>query len=53
MEELLRRIWRDDEAQDLVEYALLVALIATALIAALQAYAGGISGVFSEAVSAM
>jgi pilus assembly protein Flp/PilA len=37
-----------DEGQDLVEYALIIALVAIALVAALTALAGGISGVFSR-----
>jgi len=53
MKELLRRVWADDQAQDLIEYVLLVALISVVLIAAMNSFAGGISGVFSEAVSGM
>jgi pilus assembly protein Flp/PilA len=37
-----------DEGQDLVEYALIIALVSIALVAALTALAGGISGVFSR-----
>jgi len=53
MKETLLRLWSDDEGQDLVEYALLVALIGVALIAAMGALKTGISSAFSEAVSAM
>ena len=53
MDQLLRRMWREDEAQDLVEYVLLAALISTALVAVLGAFTGGVSTVWSEAVSAM
>jgi len=53
MKETLLRLWSNDEGQDLVEYALLVALIGVALIAAMTALKGGISGAFSEAVSAL
>ena len=37
-----------EEGQDLVEYALIIALVSIALVLALGALAGGISGVFSE-----
>lgn len=53
MDQLLRRMWREDDAQDLIEYVLLVALVSTALVATLNAYSGGVSTVFSEAVSAL
>jgi len=53
MDELLRRIWPDDEAQDLVEYVLMVLLVSVALIAILGLFTGGISTVFSEGLSAM
>ena len=53
MKETLLRLWSDDEGQDLVEYALLCALISVALIAAMQALKGGVSTAFSEAVSGL
>jgi len=53
MKETLLRLWSDDEGQDLVEYALLCALISVALIASMTALKGGISTAFSEAVSAL
>ena len=40
------------EGQDLVEYALIIALVSIALVLALGALTGGISGVFSTIVSA-
>ena len=53
MTEMVSRFWRDDEGQDLVEYALLVLLVGVALIAAIGFLTGGISSVFSEGVSAL
>ena len=53
MDHLLRRMWREDDAQDLIEYVLLVALISTALVATLNSYSSAVSTVFSEAVSAL
>lgn len=53
MMETLRRMWSDDEGQDLVEYSLLTALVSVALILAMTALKGGISTAFSQAVSAL
>jgi pilus assembly protein Flp/PilA len=41
---------RDDEAQDLIEYALLAALIALAAVVAMQATGTSINGVFNSIV---
>ena len=53
MIETFRRLWSDDEGQDLVEYALLVFLIAVAAITILTTLGTDISKVFSTAASAM
>lgn len=37
-----------EEGQGMVEYALIIALVAVALIGALEALTGGISGTFGE-----
>jgi pilus assembly protein Flp/PilA len=42
----LRNLMLREEGQDLVEYALLVAVIALAATASMQAAAGGVNGVF-------
>ena len=42
-----------EEGQDLIEYALLAALIAVALIAILGNVAGGIEGVFQRVITAL
>jgi len=49
MRNLTRRLWEEDEGQDMTEYGLLVVLIALALVAASQGVASGISTVFSNA----
>jgi Flp pilus assembly pilin Flp len=41
-----------EEGQTLVEYALIIALVSVALIASLNALAGGIGGVFSTILGA-
>jgi len=44
---------QEEEGQGLVEYALIIVLVSVALIAALGLLAGGISGAFSQAISAL
>jgi Flp pilus assembly pilin Flp len=51
MNELLARLWKDEEAQDLTEYALLLVLIALGSMAALGPLAGAINNVFANAAS--
>jgi pilus assembly protein Flp/PilA len=47
MEVLMMRFWREEEGQDLVEYGLLLAVIALAAIAAMSNLATAISTAFS------
>ena len=51
MPNLFRRLWQEEEGQDLVEYALLVVLIALGAIAAMQSLASAISDAFSNATA--
>lgn len=51
MMETFRRLWSDDEGQDLVEYALLLFLLAISAMSVLSTLGTHISGVFSEAAS--
>ncbi len=44
---------RDEEGQGMVEYGLIIAVIAVALVAALVTLRGGISGVFQNASDQM
>jgi pilus assembly protein Flp/PilA len=48
---LMKRFWKEDEGQDLVEYALLVVLISLAAILAMKNLASGISDAFSNAAA--
>jgi pilus assembly protein Flp/PilA len=48
---LMKRLWNDEEGQDLVEYALLVVLISLGSIAAMTKLASGISDAFGNAVA--
>jgi Flp pilus assembly pilin Flp len=51
MKTLLARLWKEEEGQDLTEYALLLVLIALASMAALSPLATAINKVFSNAAS--
>ena len=46
---LLRGLWKDEQGQDLVEYALLLVLIALALTVSMRNMGSAISKVFSNA----
>jgi Flp pilus assembly pilin Flp len=49
MKNVLIRLWKEQEAQDLTEYALLLVLLALAAIGSLGTLAGAINNVFSQA----
>ncbi len=53
MKSLLNRLWREEEGQDLTEYALLLVLIALAAITAMKGLAAAISNVFSNAAASL
>jgi pilus assembly protein Flp/PilA len=48
MMNLMKRLWKEEEGQDLIEYALLVALIALAATVGMNALAGKINTEFSN-----
>ena len=50
---LLLRLLREEEGQDLVEYALLVAAIALGLIAAIQGIAQALSSIYTSITTAL
>lgn len=53
MYKLLRRLVREEEGQGLVEYALIIGLVAIVLIVALSGMTGGIEGVFGRIKDAL
>jgi len=53
MQNLLKRLWQDEQGQDLVEYALLLVLIALAAAATIQTLGQSINKVFSNANAAL
>lgn len=51
MKNLLMRLWKEEEGQDLTEYALLLVLISLAAITAMGGLASAISTAFGNAAS--
>ena len=51
MKTMLARLWREDEGQDLTEYALLLVLLSLAAVTFLGALAAAINRVFSNAAA--
>jgi Flp pilus assembly pilin Flp len=49
MKSIFTRLWKEDRGQDLVEYALLLAFFALALVAAIPTLASSITTVFDKA----
>ena len=45
--------FRREEGQGLVEYALIILLVSTALVGALTVFGGALSGLYQQAVSAL
>ena len=50
---LLRKLWRGERGQSMVEYALLAALIGVVLILVIGRLTTGIEGVFDSVVAAL
>ena len=53
MQILLKRLWQDEQGQDLVEYALLLVLIALVAASTVQTLGTAIKSVFTNASSAL
>jgi len=51
MKNLLMRLWREEEGQDLTEYALLLVLLSLAAVVFLGPLATAINAVFSNAAA--
>ena len=48
MNTFLERFWRDEQGQDLVEYALAAGLVAVAAVAAMPTLSATVNNVFSK-----
>ena len=53
MAEVVRRVWSENQAEDLAEYVLLVVVIGVVLVATVNSFEGGVSTAFSQAISAL
>jgi pilus assembly protein Flp/PilA len=53
MKTLLVHLWKDEDGQDLTEYALLLALVALGAIAAMSTLGSAINSAFSGATSTL
>jgi pilus assembly protein Flp/PilA len=45
---LAKRLWQEEEGQGMVEYGLIIALVAVLLIGALTALSGGLDNIFDR-----
>jgi len=53
MKNMFMRLWKEEEGQDLTEYALLLVFIALAAIAVMKSLGSAISQVFTNASSSL
>lgn len=53
MQRILKHLWREESGQDLVEYALLIVLVALGAVVAMKSLASAISNAFSSAAANM
>ena len=51
MRNLFKRLWKEEEGQDLTEYGLLIVLIALGAIVAMNTLASAISNTFKQAAA--
>jgi Flp pilus assembly pilin Flp len=49
MKKLIQRLWKEEQGQDLTEYALLLVLLSLAAVSSLGTLAGAINNTFSKA----
>jgi Flp pilus assembly pilin Flp len=53
MLEALRRVWRDDEGQDIAEYAVMLAVILVIVVGTIRLIGSNANNVFSQTASAI
>ena len=51
MRQVIKKLWQEEEGQDLTEYALLLVLVSLVAIATMQTLGSSISTVFANAAS--
>lgn len=49
----MKKFFMNEEGQGMVEYGLIIALVAVVIIGAITALSGGVSGVFGRATTAL
>ena len=53
MKELLRKVWADDQGQDIAEYAVMLAVILVIVVGTIRLIGTQANNVFSETASAI
>jgi Flp pilus assembly pilin Flp len=53
LKKLLRRVWSDDQGQDIAEYAVMLAVILVIVVGTIRLIGGQANNVFSETASAI
>jgi len=53
MKKILRRLWSDDEAQDIAEYAVMLAVILIIVVGTIRLIGGNANNVFSSVASSI
>jgi Flp pilus assembly pilin Flp len=53
MTEVIRRIWSEDQGQDIAEYAVMLAVILVLVVGTIRLIGTNANGVFSSAASAI
>jgi Flp pilus assembly pilin Flp len=53
MTELLRKIWQDDEGQDIAEYAVMLAVILVIVVGTIKLVGTQANTIFSETASSL
>lgn len=53
MKYLLRRLWLEDEAQDIAEYAVMLAVILVIVVGTIRLIGGNANNVFSSVASSI
>ena len=53
MQKLIRSLWRDDEGQDIAEYAVMLAVILVLVVGTVRLIGSNANNVFSNAASSI
>ena len=53
MSHLFRRLWRNEEGQDIAEYAVMLAVILVLVVGTIRLVGGNANNVFSSAASSL